>query len=123
MEYTLEFVQTLALPNQESFDEEEQLEILAGCHWAEQNTKFRFDEHPTVPATVKIFLLRFRDVLHSGLACGVLSERMAGLSQAGLSQAFAVSHGLDGLIRQLACELLRPWYEPVDVIVSQTRYM
>ncbi len=122
MEYNLEFLQRITLPGKDELGEEEQLEILAGCAWVEQHSLFRFDDYLETPPNVQLFLLRFREILHSGLSCGILSERMAGLSQAGLTQAFAVSHGLDNLLRQLASELLHPWYTPIEVIEAQDRY-
>lgn len=116
-----EFVQSLALPGLAEPGEEDVLAVLAGCGWIERNTRFRFGGE--LPAGVRLFLLKYREMMDSGAAFGVKSERLAGMSQAGMSQSFAERVGLEDLARQMAAQTLGEWYDPVAVLGAERKYL
>ena len=101
--------------------DETALWLAAACGWVERHTEFRFGEGGETPAGVKLFLLKFCEAAESGAANGVLSERLAGTSQAGMGQSFAAV-GFEALLRQWAGELLGEFYKPVRFVPAGERW-
>lgn len=97
---------------------EDALCIEAAVGWIEQNTSFVFVEGEAVPGAVKLFILKYCGLMESGLAAGVRSESLAGMSQ-----SFAEGAGLEAMVRELAGQLLAPWYRGAAFLPAQGRWI
>lgn len=79
-------------------DEETALMVESAALWIEDKTTFRFANVETVPANVKLFIIKYCDVMsQSG---GIASESIAGMSQSFNGGSTAA------LLAQIAGELL-----------------
>ncbi len=102
--------------------EEDALYLRAGMAWVEENTRYRFGEEETPPG-VRLFLVKYLEVMQSGLASGVHSESLGGMSQRFSSAAGANSTAsAEDVLRMLAGQLLGPWYSAIQVCPAQPRW-
>lgn len=95
---------------------EERLYLQAAAEWVEHNTRFRFEEGQAPPAGVLLFLAKYAEVMGSGLAAGVQSESLEGMSQ-----SFATG-GAGEVLRALAGQLLGEWYSPGCFVPARGRW-
>ena len=116
------FVKGLALPGLDAPGQEDVWCVAAGCRWVQANTRYCFGQREEEDGAVKLFLVRWREIMNSGPAAGVKSERLAGTSQAGMSQTFFESAGVENLVRAAAAQLLGDYYRPVAFVPAESRF-
>ena len=110
---TIEEIKTLGIPNID-YCEYACLLVESGLQWLLNNTKLEFDIHNVeeikeLPPNVKLFLLKFIDLMR--ISTGVTSESIEGMSQS------FDSSGKDLLLRQYALELLGK-----DLMISDLKF-
>lgn len=91
------------------------LAVESGLQWILHNTKFPYKPGEELPANVKLFLVKYVELMTaSGL---VASESIAGMSQ-----SFTDSTKFAYLLRQYASDLLPKWYKSATFTPAANRW-
>lgn len=93
---------------------ENALVIESGLSWIAQNTTFKHVDGEEYPANVKLFLLKFAEVMLKNST--VVSESIGGMSQ-----SFSTGDKAGLLLRQYAEELLGEWYSGGAVFIPAVK--
>lgn len=80
------------------------LAVESGLKWIEQNTTFPMDLTKDLPASVKLFLVKYVELFAND--CTVSSESLGGMSQ-----SFSYGTQFAYLLRQYASDLLSEWFK------------
>lgn len=92
------------------------LAVESGLQWILQNTTFPYNPKTELPANVKLFLVKYVELMTAnGL---VTSESVGGA----LSQSFVDSTKYAYLLRQYASELLPMWYKSATFTPAGDRW-
>lgn len=81
---------------------EERIMVDAALEWVKNNTTMEIDPDSELPSNVKLFVMKFNEVMSA--QAGVTSESLGGMSQSFDTSDKTV------ILRQYASELLSPYY-------------
>lgn len=92
-------------------NEEVAIMVESGLNWLDHNTTLNIDREAELPANVKLFLVKFCDLM--GQTYGVASESLGGMSQ-----TFSTSGGTGFSLVDLASQLFGSAYKGRNRFVS-----
>ena len=88
--------------------------VEAAMVWIESHTNFIFGAEQPVPANVRLFILKFCEVMEC--TPGVASESIAGISQS------FFEGGNGQVLKEYAAELLSEWYKNGAFLPAKKRW-
>lgn len=91
------------------------LAVESGLDWIARNTTFIYDPAVELPANVRLFLLKYTELM---TADGHVTSESLG----GMSQSFADGTQAAYLLRQYASELLGEWYKSATFTPATNRW-
>ena len=94
-------------------DSETALMVEVALDWVEQNTTLEFDRENELPPNVKLFTIKFCDLMSQN--AGVASESLGGMSQ-----SFTTSSGMASLLHDLAAQLFGSAYKGRNRFIGAT---
>lgn len=95
-------------------DLEVALIVEAALDWVEQNTTVEFDREKELPSNVKLFTVKFCDLISQN--AGVASESLGGMSQ-----SFATSSSSSFILHDLATQLFGSAYRGRNRFISASK--
>lgn len=93
---------------------ENAIAVESGLAWIEHNTTFKHVDGEEYPANVKLFLLKFAEIM-------LKNSTVASESIGGMSQSFSTGDKTGFLLRQYAEELLGEWYSGGAIFVPAVK--
>lgn len=94
---------------------EEKIMVDAAIEWVKNNTTMDIDPDSELPSNVKLFVMKFNEVMSA--QAGVTSESLGGMSQSFDTSDKAM------LIRQYAAELLSPYFSCAKFVSVGRRWV
>lgn len=97
-------------------DAETAIMVDAALNWVTENTTLKIDPEQELPSNVKLFVIKFCDLLSPNM--GVASESLGGMSQ-----SFSISSGAGLLLSDLAYQLFGSAYKGRNrFVTAQNRW-
>ena len=91
------------------------LTVQSGLDWIARNTTFELSPDKELPANVKLFLVKYTDLM---TANGLVTSESLG----GMSQSFTDATNYAFLLRQYATELLGDYYKSASFTPAKRRW-
>ena len=95
-------------------DKEVALMVEVALDWVEENTTLEFDREKELPANVKLFTVKFCDLMSQSV--GVASESLGGMSQSFVSSSTSAL-----VLRDLATQIFGKAYKGRNRFIAASR--